>query len=227
MGCSTFSNHSVLPEIALAKIRKDAPFDKACYIGCGVTTGVGAVLFTAKVEAGANVVVFGLGGIGQRIARLAKAFDMTVLAMRRDPSKPAECVDELHPDSALIDLLPRADAVVLACPLTPATEKLIGPKALAAMKPDAYLVNVARGRVVDEAALIATLQAGRLAGAALDVTEVEPLAPESPLWDFANVLITPHTGGETRFYEDDVVRVLLDNVGRLQRGESQLRNQIV
>ncbi|MGA2127629.1 MAG: NAD(P)-dependent oxidoreductase, partial [Xanthobacteraceae bacterium] len=105
--------------------------------------------------------------------------------------------------------------------------KLIGERALAAMKPSAWLVNVARGRVIDEPALIAAMRAGRIAGAALDCTVEEPLPPTSPLWDLPNVLITPHTAGETRRYEDNVIDLLMENLGRLWRGETALRNQVV
>ena len=95
------------------------------------------------------------------------------------------------------------------------------------MKPSAYLVNVARGRVVDEAALTEALAARRIAGAALDVTVEEPLPPSSPLWGMEHVLITPHTAGETRRYEDNVIEILRDNLDRLWRGEQDLHNQIV
>ena len=95
------------------------------------------------------------------------------------------------------------------------------------MKPSAYLVNVARGRVVDEAALIEALAARRIAGAGIDVTEEEPLPTNSPLWGMEHVLLTPHTAGETRHYEDNVIEILRDNLGRLWRGESQLRNQVI
>ena len=125
-------------------------------------------------------------------------------------------------------LLPEADFVALTCPLTPETENLIDAAALARMKPSAYLVNVARGRVVDEAAL--DRDAGARGGSpapALDVTVEEPLPPNSPLWGMEHVLITPHTAGETRRYEDNVIEILRDNLDRLWRGESQLRNQVV
>jgi D-2-hydroxyacid dehydrogenase (NADP+) len=95
------------------------------------------------------------------------------------------------------------------------------------MKPSAHLINVARGRVVDEAALIAALQAGTIASAALDVTEEEPLPPSSPLWAMPNVIITPHSAGETGRYEANVIDMLDDNLERLWRGEATLRNQIV
>jgi phosphoglycerate dehydrogenase-like enzyme len=95
------------------------------------------------------------------------------------------------------------------------------------MKPSAYLVNVARGRVVDEAALVEALAARRIAGAGIDVTVEEPLASNSPLWGMEHVLLTPHTAGETRHYEDNVIEILRDNLGRLWRGEAQLRNQVI
>jgi len=95
------------------------------------------------------------------------------------------------------------------------------------MKPSAHLVNVARGRVVHEAALVEALAARRIAGAGIDVTAEEPLPPSSPLWDMPNVLITPHTAGETRRYEDNVIEILRDNLERLWRGDERLRNDVV
>ena len=121
-------------------------------------------------------------------------------------------------------LLPEADFVALTCPLTAETENLIDAAALGRMKPTAQLVNVARGRIVEP---FQALAAHRIAGAGLDVTSEEPLMPGSPLWAMEHVLITPHTAGETRRYEDNVIEILLDNLGRLWRGETQLRNQIV
>jgi len=124
-------------------------------------------------------------------------------------------------------LLPEADFVALTCPLTKETENLVDAEALGRMKPSAHLVNVARGRVVDEAALAEALAARRIAGAGIDVTVEEPLAASSPLWEMEHVLITPHTAGETRRYEDNVIEIMRDNLGRLWRGEEQLRNQVV
>ena len=95
------------------------------------------------------------------------------------------------------------------------------------MKPSAFLINVARGKVVDEPALLDALQQGRIAGAGLDCTVEEPLPAGSPLWDIPNVLITPHTAGETRAYEDNVIDLLLENLDRLWRGETELKNGIV
>jgi len=177
--------------------------------------------------AGKTAIVVGLGRIGGRIARLCKALDMAVIGVRRDVAAGAEAADEVHSFRDLKAQLPRADVVILACPLTEETRNLMDAAALAQLKPTALLVNVARGRVVDEPALIAALQAGRLAGAGLDVTAEEPLPPESPLWAMPNVLITPHTAGETHRYEDNVLDLLLENIARLQRGESRLVNEIV
>jgi D-2-hydroxyacid dehydrogenase (NADP+) len=176
---------------------------------------------------GKTLLIVGLGRIGSRLAALARAFGLRVIATKRDPSTGAGAADLVVSDSRLGEVLPQADIVALTCPLTPQTEKLIGAAAFAAMKPSAYLVNVARGRVVDEPSLIAALQAGRIAGAALDCTVQEPLPEASPLWGFDNVLITPHTAGETRRYEDNVLDILLENLERLWRGETELKNQVV
>ncbi len=176
---------------------------------------------------GKTLLIVGLGRIGGRLARLAKAFDMTVMGVRRDPRAGHDGADSVHGLGELHALLPEADVVALTCPLTPETEKLIDARALARMKPSAVLINVARGRVVDEAALIEALAAERLAAAGIDVTVEEPLPAESPLWGFENVLVTPHTAGETRRYEDNVLDILLENLDRLRRGETSLRNQVV
>lgn len=176
---------------------------------------------------GKTLLIVGMGRIGASLARLAKAFDMRVLATKRDPSTSAVPVDGLYSVERLPQLLAEADVVALTCPLTPETENLINAAALAAMKPTAYLINVARGRVVDETALIAALQDKRIAGAGLDVTREEPLPTASPLWTMPNVLITPHTGGETQRYEDSVIGILLENLERLWRGETTLLNQVV
>src|SRR5262249_23512352 len=114
----------------------------------------------------------------------------------------------------------------LTCPLTPETEGLIGAQALGLMKRSAHLINVARGRCVDEGALVQALGDGRIAGAGLDGFATEPLAASSPLWAFENVLITPHTGGETRRYEDNLLDLLLENLRRLWAGEPELKNGI-
>jgi phosphoglycerate dehydrogenase-like enzyme len=129
--------------------------------------------------------------------------------------------------SDLATVLPRADIVVLTCPLTPETTHLIDGTALARLKPTATLINVARGKVVDEDALMAALANGQLAAAGLDVTREEPLPTHSPLWAMPNVIITPHTAGETQRYEDNVIDILLENLDRQWRGDATLRNQVV
>ena len=176
---------------------------------------------------GKSLLVVGLGDIGGRLARLAKAFDMRVVGLRRNPAAGRGVADTVHRMDALRSLLPDTDFVALTCPLTTETEHLIDTEAFGRMKPSAYLVNIARGRVVDEPALVKALAAKRIAGAAIDVTAEEPLAPSSPLWGMAQVLITPHTAGETRRYEDNVIEILRDNLERLWRGDQQLRNQVV
>ena len=176
---------------------------------------------------GKTLLVVGLGRIGARLARLAKAFDMRVIATKRDPASGADGVDAVLANDRLRELLPQADVVAVACPLTPQTENLIGAEALAARKPSAHLINVARGRVVDEPALVRALQEKRIAAAGLDVTREEPLPAASPLWAMPNVLITPHSAGETQRYEDAVIDILMENLARLWRGETALHNQIV
>ena len=175
---------------------------------------------------GKTLLVIGLGRIGSRLARLARAFDMSVVGVRRRPAGPDDAVDAIVPPERLLDVLPDADVVALTCPLTPETERLIRAEHFAAMKPSALLVNVARGRVVDEPALVEALRTGALAGAGIDCTVEEPLSATSPLWTMPNVLLTPHKAGETRRYEAGVVDLLLDNLDRLDRGEP-LRNGIV
>jgi phosphoglycerate dehydrogenase-like enzyme len=176
---------------------------------------------------GKTLVIVGMGRIGSRLATLAKAFDMRVIGVKRDPSKGQGAADAVVAQARLLDVLPDADFVALTCPLTPETEKLIDARALAAMKRSAYLVNVARGRVVDEPALIKALADGTIAGAAVDCAWEEPLPATAPLWTAKNIMITPHTAGETRRYEDNVLDLLMENLGRLQRGETELKNGVV
>jgi len=176
---------------------------------------------------GKTLVIVGMGRIGSRLATLAKAFDMRVIGVKRDPSKGQGAADAVVAQARLLEVLPDADFVALTCPLTPETEKLIDARALAAMKRSAYLVNVARGRVVDEPALIKALADGTIAGAAVDCAWEEPLPATAPLWTAKNIMITPHTAGETRRYEDNVLDLLMENLGRLQRGETELKNGVV
>ena len=176
---------------------------------------------------GKTLLVVGLGKIGGRLARLAKAFDMRVLATKRNPASGGSAVDAVHPPEALPALLPQADFVALTCPLTPQTDKLIDAAAFANMKESAYLINVARGGCVDEPALLAALESGAIAGAGIDHFWDEPLPQDSPFWALENLLITPHTGGETCMYEENLLDILLENLDRLWRSETELFNQVV
>ena len=177
--------------------------------------------------AGKTMVIYGLGAIGSRLARLARAFGMTVIGIKRDTASHDGSADEVRPPDRFLASLAEADVVALTCPLTPQTEDLIDAPALARMKPGAYLINVARGRCVNEQALIAALERGAIAGAGIDTTREEPLGADSALWDLDNAVITPHTAGETRKYEDNVMDILIENIRRLQRGEDALVNQII
>jgi phosphoglycerate dehydrogenase-like enzyme len=177
--------------------------------------------------AGKTLVVVGVGAIGARVVRLAKAFEMTVIGVRRDVAAGAAGADEIHSFKELHKVLPRADFVALNCPLTDETRHIIDETALALFKPSAYLINLARGGCVDEPALISALKAGRLRGAALDCTDSEPLPETSELWAMPNVFITPHTGGETVKYENNIAGLLATNLDRLWAGETALANQIV
>lgn len=176
---------------------------------------------------GKTLLIIGLGRIGTRLARLAKAFDMRVIGTRRDARREVDHVDAVVGNDRLLDLLPSADIVVVTCPLTPETRNLISAAAIAAMKPSVHLINVARGAIVDEAALIQALREERVGAAGLDVMCEEPLPLSSPLWTMPNVLITPHKAGETQRLEDGVIDVLMENLARQWRGETVLENQLV
>jgi phosphoglycerate dehydrogenase-like enzyme len=148
--------------------------------------------------AGATLGLIGVGSIGRRVAQMASALSMRVIAVREHPEKgKPDGVQAVFAPSQLDDMLRQSDYVVLAAPLIAATQGLINADRLAVMKPEACLINVGRGAQVDEAALITALSTRRIAGAALDVFEREPLPPESPLWNVDNLLITPHTAGLT------------------------------
>ncbi|MBI5289661.1 MAG: D-2-hydroxyacid dehydrogenase [Chloroflexi bacterium] len=167
--------------------------------------------------------IIGTGAIGGEVARLAKAFGMRTVGMRRS-AKPTRFIDELVAPRRLGYLLRRSDFVVLACPLTPETERLIGERELRAMKPSAVLINVARGRVCDEAALVRALGEGWIAGAALDVFVMEPLPETSPLWTMSNVIVTPHNAGPSPLNMGRVMEIFLDNLARFATGR-RLRNR--
>jgi phosphoglycerate dehydrogenase-like enzyme len=191
---------------------------------------------------GLTLGLIGYGHIGRGVAHLARAFGMRVLATSAsvheaaplvipgaspfvDPPAvplPGQVPDQLLPLTRLDDLLAQSDALVICAALTPQTTGMIDANALAHMKHGSYLVNIARGKIVEEAALVQALRDGRLAGAGLDVTEDEPLPSDHPLWELPNVIITPHISGKTSHYVERTVNVLLANLDRLRRGEAPL-----
>jgi phosphoglycerate dehydrogenase-like enzyme len=218
------SEHAIALILALTRRLPEARDNQTRRVFRGM---IGEISKREDELAGKTLLIIGLGGIGGRLASLAKAFEMRIIGVRRDPKGGLNGADEVHGLEALKQLLPQADIVALTCPLTPQTEKIINAETLALMKPTSLLANLARGRCVDEAALIEALEGDRIAAAALDVFVEEPLPSSSPLWTTKNVFITPHTGGETRRYEENVIDCLLGNLGRLWRGETALRNQVI
>ena len=174
---------------------------------------------------GQTAIVLGLGHIGTEVARLARALGLTVIGVRRGPRQAGDPVDELHAPSALPGLLPRADWLIIACPLTPETRGLVDARLIAALPRGAHIINVARGEIVAEPALIEALKSGHLAGAYLDVFETEPLPPDSPLWSLPNVLVTPHNSAAAAGNDGRVLAIFLDNLGRWHRG-APLLNEI-
>ena len=171
---------------------------------------------------GKTVGVVGLGAIGGDVARLSKAFGMTVLATRRtitDRQYNVGDVDEVMPASELDDLLKRSDYVALCVPGTPGTQQLIGQHELDVIGPDCFLINVARGSVIDEEALIRALKEDRIAGAGLDVFATEPLPQDSELWDLDNVIFASHKTGDVMGYDDRVADLFTRNVERYIKGE--------
>ncbi len=173
---------------------------------------------------GKTLGVVGMGGIGQALARLAKPFDMRVIGTKRSLVENPN-IDELLPPDRLQDLLAASHYVVLCLPLTDETRKLIGKEQLSVMRHDAVLINVARGEVVDEIALIGTLRERLIRGATLDVVAEEPLAKESPLWDLANCVITPHNAGLSPLGNARLTELFMDNLARYVRGDP-LRNEV-
>jgi phosphoglycerate dehydrogenase-like enzyme len=171
--------------------------------------------------AGMRLGIVGMGSIGGEVARLASAFEMEVIGVRRHPRGDEPCTT--WTSDALPELLAWADAVVVTAPLTEATRGMFDAQAFATMRPGAWFVNVGRGEVVDEPALVDALDRGHLGGAGLDVFVAEPLPHDSPLWSMPNVIVTPHSSGITERSRRRSIELFVDNFGRHARGEP-LRN---
>jgi phosphoglycerate dehydrogenase-like enzyme len=174
---------------------------------------------------GQTLLLIGLGAIGIEVARLARGLGLRVLVVTRSGRTAVDPAERVAPASELDALLPLADFVVLAAPETPETHHLINAARLGRMRPTAYLVNVARGSLVDEAALVAALRERRIAGAALDVAGEEPLPESSPLWTLENCFLTPHLSGASDQLWERQAELLLDNLDRWFSGRD-LRNRV-
>jgi phosphoglycerate dehydrogenase-like enzyme len=175
--------------------------------------------------AGQTLGIVGMGNIGRRIAQLGRAFGMRVVGSRRsfaEGSATDPDLDQSYPPDRLHEMLSTCDYIVLAVPLTPETEHMIGEAELRAMKPTTYLVNIARGHVIDEVALIKALREGWIAGAGLDVAETEPLPSHSPLYGMPNVILTPHIAGVSVHYEQRLAQLFADNLQRYRAGQPLL-----
>ncbi len=171
---------------------------------------------------GKTLGIVGLGGIGTELAKRARGFDMRIIATRRRPGVQSEYVDEVRGTDELPWLLGESDFVALCAALTAETRHLIGREELGAMRPTAYLMNIGRGGLIDEAALVKALKDRRIAGAGLDVFEEEPLPSDSPLWDMPNVIITPHNAGDSPRSHERLMDLFCENLRRYVAGEALL-----
>ncbi len=171
---------------------------------------------------GQTLLVIGLGGIGAALARKASALRLNVIGMRRSGGPAPEWVDELIPSAKLMEALPRADHIALCLPLTPETTAFLTAEHFGAMKPSAYVYNVGRGKSIEREALLRALNDGWIAGAGLDVTDPEPLAPDDPLWSFPNVILTQHTSGGSPKNSNRVTDIFMDNLVRYMNREPLL-----
>jgi phosphoglycerate dehydrogenase-like enzyme len=183
--------------------------------------GLPATKAGADELTGQTLGIVGLGRIGEALAVRAKAFGMRVVAVKRDPSARHDRapIDAIYGLDRIPHLLAESDHVCIALPYTPVTHHLFDADLLARFKPTAYLYNIARGKIVDEAALVDALRNDRLAGAGLDVFETEPLPADSPLWNLPNVLITPHTAGITPHYFQRAAALFAENLKRYLAGQ--------
>jgi phosphoglycerate dehydrogenase-like enzyme len=173
---------------------------------------------------GTTVLIIGTGGIGQAIAQRASAFGMRIWGSRKHP-QPLPPFEKIVGATAWYDLLPAVDFVVLALPLTPETKGIVDAKVLRAMRRSAYLINIARGALVDETALFTALTEGWIAGAGIDAFVTEPLPPDSPLWSVPNLFVTPHTSWSSPHTRTRTVDLFLENLHRYRAGQP-LRNVV-
>jgi D-2-hydroxyacid dehydrogenase (NADP+) len=167
---------------------------------------------------GQTVLILGLGHIGKAFARIAQALELQVIGVRHSARQADDPVDELHAPHKLSELLPRAQWLVIACPLTAETRGLVEGDKLSRLPRGARVINIARGEIVNEPALIAALQSGHLAGAYLDVFEKEPLPSASPLWDMPNVLLSPHNSAAAAGNDRRVYEIFRENLARWMQG---------
>jgi len=208
-----------MPELVSAQKRSEWPRDRW-------------ERFSPRELRGSTVGIVGYGSIGRQIARLLREFGVTILAAKRDAMHPEDTgyipegqgdpegdfVHRLYPTQALVSMLRECDFVVVTVPLTPGTRGMIGANELAALKPTAFIVDIARGGVIDHTALIAALKDEKIAGAALDVFPEEPLPADSLLWKLPNVLLTPHISGNTPYYDQRAVALFSENLYRYLAG---------
>ncbi len=176
---------------------------------------------------GQTVLLIGVGAVGRIFAGFAQSFGLHVIGVRRTPKQPGDPVDEMHPPSEIMALLPRAHFVVISCPLTKDTRNLLDANAFARMRKGACVINIARGEIVDTEALIENLRSGHLGGAHLDAHSEEPLPARSPLWDLPNAIVTPHSAAASHGNEARCAEMFIANFGRWVRGEAMCNVQQV
>ena len=174
----------------------------------------------AKLLYQKKVGILGIGAIGEEIARKCKAFGMTVFGIDIVQRK-VDAVDYSYGPEDLLKVVQEVDYFIIVVPLTPQTRKMVGTKVLSSMKPTAFLINIGRGEIIDENALIHALESGKIAGAALDVFSQEPLPKEHPFWKTKNLILTPHIGGTSTIYVDQVLSIFEENLRRFLKGERQ------
>ena len=171
---------------------------------------------------GATLVILGMGSIGSELARLAGGVGMRVIGIRRDPSRPAPGVERVVAPERFAEVVREADYVAVTAALTPQTRGMVSAEVIGALKPTAWLINIARGPIVDETALATALKEGRIGGAALDVFETEPLPATSPLWTLDNAILTPHISNSSPKVRERSLALVVENVRRFKAGEPLL-----